>query len=265
MHKKFLFLITLPFVFVAASCSKDEPSEYQKEQEAIRGYWLCESQDLALEIISEREYEEMKGLDHTSDSYDNVYQLWGVGGDSPLVFVPWTTVTDFYFHNPEYTWRDRAYISYVDDETLSLNGVDYYHFDRVSKEYFDDLVHRSGGSSGGGNSGSGDDDNHGGSGGNSGGSEVVDDFYETNFTSTEYTNKIKVEFYFSDKVSSATIKYGTSSSCPSSKTATVISKSASATITGLKPGTTYYFKCVAKSKSGQTCTTEAYPVMTNFD
>lgn len=104
----------------------------------------------------------------------------------------------------------------------------------------------------------------GGSGNNSGGSGDIEEFYETNFSSTAYKNKITVNFYFSDRVTSATIKYGTTSSCSSSKSATVSAKSAYATISGLKSGTKYYFKCVAKSKTGQSCTTLVYPVMTNY-
>lgn len=90
-------------------------------------------------------------------------------------------------------------------------------------------------------------------------------FYETNFTFTATTTKITVNFYFSDRLSSATIKYGTSSSCSSSKSASVSSKCASATISGLKAGTKYYFKCVAKSTSGKSYTTDAYPAITNYN
>lgn len=98
----------------------------------------------------------------------------------------------------------------------------------------------------------------------SGGSSNSGDFYETNFNSTEYTTKIKVDFYFSEKLSSATIKYGTTSSCSSSKSATVSGVCATATISGLKSGTKYYFKCTAKSKNGESCTTGVYPAMTNY-
>lgn len=113
------------------------------------------------------------------------------------------------------------------------------------------------------NGGSNHENNSGNS--QSGDSGDVEDFDEINFTSTSYTNKITVNFYFSDRVSSATIKYGTTPSCSSSKTASILAKSAYATITGLKPGTKYYFKCVAKSKSGKSCTTSEYPVMTLYN
>lgn len=93
-------------------------------------------------------------------------------------------------------------------------------------------------------------------------SDSTKDFYETNFDSTAATNKITVKFFFSDRVSSATIKYGSSSSCSSSRSASISAKCAYATISGLQPDKKYYFKCVAKSKNGKSCTTETYPVRT---
>lgn len=91
------------------------------------------------------------------------------------------------------------------------------------------------------------------------------DFYETNFSFTATTNKITVNFYFSDRLSSATIKYGTTSSCSTSKSASVTAKCASATISGQKAGTKYYFKCIAKSSAGKSCTTDVYQAMTNYN
>lgn len=105
------------------------------------------------------------------------------------------------------------------------------------------------------------------SGNNSGGgtsSGDSGDFYETNFNSTEYSTQIKVDFYFSEKLSSATIYYGTTNSCKYSKKATVSGVCATTTLTGLTPGTKCYFKCTAKSKNGQKCTTGVYPAMTTY-
>lgn len=104
-----------------------------------------------------------------------------------------------------------------------------------------------------------------GSGNNSGNTGSSEDLYQTNFTFTATTSKITVKFYFSDRLSSATIKYGTTASCSSSKSASVTAKCASATITGLKAGTKYYFKCIAKSSAGKSCTTDVYPAMTNYN
>lgn len=169
------------------------------------------------------------------------------GAKAGIFFQMWTGTyakqSDFYFH---------AYSLEVSNARKDVSGASVYDgisIRPVTTAEGDSQSGGSGNNSGGGSSGSGD----------------VEDFYETNFSSTEYTNKITVNFYFSDRVSSATIKYGTTSSCSSSKTATVSAKSAYATITGLKPGTKYYFKCVAKSKSGQSCTTSTYPVMTNYN
>lgn len=169
------------------------------------------------------------------------------GAKAGIFFQMWTGTyarqSDFYFH---------AYSLVVSNVIKDVSGASVYDgisIRPVTTAESDSQTGGSGNNSGGGSSGSDD----------------VEDFYETNFSSTEYTNKITVNFYFSDNVSSATIKYGTSASCSSSKTASVSAKSAYATITGLKSGTKYYFKCVAKSKSGQSCTTSTYPVMTNYN
>lgn len=53
-------------------------------------------------------------------------------------------------------------------------------------------------------------------GGNTNGDSSSSDFREENFEYDQYTDKVDVRFYFSDRVSSATIKYGTTSSCTSS-------------------------------------------------
>ncbi|MBD5275392.1 MAG: hypothetical protein HDS37_04745 [Bacteroides sp.] len=105
----------------------------------------------------------------------------------------------------------------------------------------------------------------GGSSDNSGSTGSSEELYQTNFTFTATTSKITVNFYFSDRLSSATIKYGTTSSCSSSKSASVSAKCASATISGLKAGTKYYFKCTAKSSAGKSCTTDVYPAITNYN
>ena len=64
-------------------------------------------------------------------------------------------------------------------------------------------------------------------------------------------------------VNSATIYYGTSSNPTSTKTATVSGSMITANISGLKAGTTYYVKCVAKGKGGIT-TTSTTKVITNY-
>ncbi len=83
--------------------------------------------------------------------------------------------------------------------------------------------------------------------------------YDANYTSLKVTYKL---WNSSEaKVSSAKIYYGTSSNPSTSKTATVSSALITATITGLKRGTTYYVKCVATGKGGTT-TTETTRCMT---
>lgn len=100
---------------------------------------------------------------------------------------------------------------------------------------------------------------------NSSGGSVSAEFEETSFAYDQYSNRIDVRFYFSDRVSNATIKYGKSSSCTSSKSASVSSKCASASLTGLTKNTKYYIKCVAKDAYGHNTTTGIYTVMTLGD
>ncbi len=100
-----------------------------------------------------------------------------------------------------------------------------------------------------------EDDGGGSSGGGSTSYEKTDvSFYDydANYTSLKVTYKL---WNSSEaKVSSAKIYYGTNSNPSTSKTATVSSALITATITGLKRGTTYYVKCVATGKGGTTTT-----------
>ena len=111
-----------------------------------------------------------------------------------------------------------------------------------------------------GNSGGSDD---GGSGGSTSYEKPDISFYDY----TPYTTKLKVVYKINNKsntqVSSAKIYYGTSSNPSSSVSATVSSGQISATITGLKSGTTYYVKCTATGKGG-TATTSTTRLMTEY-
>lgn len=88
-------------------------------------------------------------------------------------------------------------------------------------------------------------------------------FYD--FTATRTSLKVQYRIYNNDEadVNSATIYYGTCSNPTSTKTATVSGSMITANISGLKAGTTYYVKCVAKGKGGIT-TTSTTKVITNY-
>ncbi len=88
-------------------------------------------------------------------------------------------------------------------------------------------------------------------------------FYD--FTATRTSLKVQYKIYNKSEagVTSARIYYGTSSNPTSSKSATVSGTLATANISGLKAGTTYYVKCVVKGKGGTT-TTSTTRVTTNF-
>lgn len=107
------------------------------------------------------------------------------------------------------------------------------------------------GNGGGSGSGSGNDS------GNDGETPYVTSF---DFTATK--SSITVKFMCNERPTSATIKYGTST--PSSTASSSISgKQVSATVSGLKSGTKYYFKCTVKNSYGSS-TSDTFSAMTNY-
>ena len=96
----------------------------------------------------------------------------------------------------------------------------------------------------------------------SGGGTSDNSMYFTNFTWTATQTSVTVKFYTNERATSATIKYG-ENSASSSKSATITNKEISTTITGLKKGTKYYVKCIARNSTGSV-TSEEYPVITNY-
>ena len=86
--------------------------------------------------------------------------------------------------------------------------------------------------------------------------------YVTSFDFTATKSSITVKFMCNERPSSATIKYGTSS--PSSTTSSSISgKQVSATVSGLKSGTKYYFKCTVSNSYGSS-TSDTFTAITNY-
>lgn len=95
-----------------------------------------------------------------------------------------------------------------------------------------------------------------------GGSTGGDVPYVTSFDYTATKSSITVKFMCSERPTSATVKYGTSSATKSISSS-ISSKQVSATATGLKAGTKYYFKCTVKNSNGSS-TSDEFPVMTNY-
>lgn len=86
--------------------------------------------------------------------------------------------------------------------------------------------------------------------------------YVTSFDFTATKSSITVKFMCNERPSSATVKYGTSS--PSSTTSSSISgKQVSATVSGLKSGTKYYFKCTVSNSYGSS-TSDTFTAITNY-
>lgn len=134
-----LMLLILSLAAVSCGSDDNEPENYAE----MRGYWVCDQSELALEIISTRDYYEMKGETHENvEPYDNVYQLWSTESNTPQLWMAWTTVTSFYFSNPDLTWKDRAQILSISSDSMVLQGYDIYQFRRVSKSEFNSLIGR---------------------------------------------------------------------------------------------------------------------------
>ena len=115
------------------------------------------------------------------------------------------------------------------------------------------------GNPGGGNSGgnSGESSDGGESGGSTGDAPYVIGF---NFTATK--TSITVKFMCNERPTSATIKYGTSSPTRTASSS-VSGKQVSATVSGLKSGTKYYFSCTVRNSYGSS-TSDSFPAITNF-
>lgn len=100
------------------------------------------------------------------------------------------------------------------------------------------------------------------SGGGGGGGSSDDAPYITGFNYTATKNSITVKFMASERPTSASIKYGENSASKSASS-TISAKQISATVTGLKAGTKYYFKCTVRNENGSS-TSDEYPAMTNY-
>lgn len=154
-----------------SACNNEENDEQESVETAIRGYWFCESENLALEIMSTSDYFTMKGIEGECSTTDNVYQLWHVEGNNSQCYVSWSSQVGYFnFYNPNYSWRDKVYILTFENDTLVLDGIDMYQFKRVTKQYFDNIINRSSDNSDSGSTGGGSGSYSGNDGGNTGGS-----------------------------------------------------------------------------------------------
>lgn len=106
-------------------------------------------------------------------------------------------------------------------------------------------------------------DDNSGNGNNGGGNgSSTDPPYVTDFTFTATKTSITVKFMCSERPNSATISYGESSANKTLSTS-IAGKQVSATATGLKSGTKYYFKCKVSNQNGSS-TSDGWSAITNF-
>ena len=160
----------------------------------------------------------------------------------------------WYWSSTSYS-SSKAYCMHFDRNTISTGTHDKYNGFLVRAVITNPNYSSSS------NGGSGETNN--GGGGSTSYEKPDVGFYD--FTATRTSLKVQYRIYNNDdaKVSSATIYYGTTSNPTSPKTATVNGNMITANISGLKAGTTYYVKCVAKGKGGTT-TSSTTKCVTNY-
>lgn len=139
------------------------------------------------------------------------------------------------------------FYNYIDElnnsEMILRSRTDY----RPSTRYFTKIPYTGIGSDGG---------------NNEGGSNKGEPPYVTDFSYTATKTSITVKFMATERPTSATIRYG-SSSATSKISESIINKQISATASGLKAGTKYFFKCTVTNAYGSTTSAE-YPAYTNY-
>lgn len=135
-----LMLLFLSLAVVSCGSDDDEPDN----SAAMRGYWVCDQSELALEIISSREYYEMRGESFEGvNTSENVYQLWSIKSSTPEIWVKWSSDVGYMlFHDPDYTWKDKVRILLISEDKMSVEGWSIYQFRRVSKSEFNSIVKR---------------------------------------------------------------------------------------------------------------------------
>ena len=86
--------------------------------------------------------------------------------------------------------------------------------------------------------------------------------YITSFSFTATKTSITVKFMASERPTSASVKYG-ENSANKTISSNISGKQISATATGLKAGTKYYFKCTVKNSYGSS-TSDSFAAITNY-
>lgn len=167
----------------------------------------------------------------TWEATDKGISLWPFdsGNESHLYMMGFLAL---YGYHPIHT-----IIDYTDSWFKCGNNVHVYEFSKISYQ---------GPSNGGGS-------------GNGGNGDVP---YVTSYNFTATKTSITVKFMCSERPSSATVKYGTSS--PSQTVSSSISgNQVSATATGLRAGTKYYFNCTVRNSNGSS-TSDTFTAITNY-
>lgn len=262
--KKNYLIIVLPIIMgmlFFASCEKSDSESGDETFNKLLGTWkLTHYTDYDNEGNVTNDFDSQVGTSY----YTFTYQTYENDPSEYLCISDYISLSNNVSSYKWYWTYSNNYIggTMVSGEVISVNGSQLL----LKKEFYDgngyqvttyvkasepEHVFNSGGGTSGGDTGEG-------GGGTSGG----DAPYITSFNSTSTKTSITVKFMCSERPTSATIKYGTSSASITASSS-IAGKQVSATVSGLKAGTKYYFKCTVKNQYGSS-TSDEYPAMTNY-
>lgn len=256
-----LTVLTMAFVFsVMPSCSKDDTNNNKEEMK---------SNDSESSTYEKKMMAELTGTSWNFDSwtYNNKSKSAGgiltFAGNNTLYYIDFrlndsyiTSKGYWYFSEDELTLlpgedtttdQRAAFMASMgvnhSIEKLTSNEMILESLTRDDVRHFKKVSYQEGGGGGGGSS--------------SGNIPYVLSF---DYTSTK--TSITVKFTCSERPTDATVRYGTTSAS-NTISSSIAGLQVSATATGLKAGTKYYFKCTVKNSYGSS-TSDEYPVMTNY-
>lgn len=151
MNKITLYLLMLLVALggLCTSCSSDDDETFEIENDESIGYWYDEADDLALEIMSEKDYRISKG--EKTDPLSHlalVYRLWSTSKNNHKVIFDWTSIISNCVLMP-FDGLIEKYSLSINDGLLILNNTDNpalcLYFERIDKNTFKRITGDSGG------------------------------------------------------------------------------------------------------------------------
>lgn len=151
MNKTILktYLLILVLISICTSCSDGE-DEFEKWNADSIGYWYDQTDDLALEIMSEKDYRISKG--EKTDPLSHlalVYRLWSTSKRNHKVIMDWTSIIGNCVLIPSVEGPFEKYSLSINDGVLVLNNTENsalcLYFEKIDKNNFEQITGVSGG------------------------------------------------------------------------------------------------------------------------